>query len=239
MAVPLAVKPLPRQMTPPSTRLRPSALSPQHPPHDTRRSLTAARRSTNENALGLSARPGLADAVDTPLACPRGGARGGAAVVKGPGGQDGWWLLGVARVKLLCPGVLGKLPGSLWGVVGRSGSCHPSPFPLPCGRLHRNSEILQTGGDRLGMECRGGRQLKIARSLSLHKCGCPRVESTGYVSPRSRHTAALAWTPAEAQSHAPDMAGGQNAERVEPEVKRRKGLATFPDTIITPEDEER
>jgi hypothetical protein len=152
MAVPLAVKPLPRQMTPLWTRLRPSALSPQRPPHDTRRSLTTARRSTNENALDRRARPGLAAAVDTPPACPRGGARRGAAVVKGPGGPDDWRLLGAARVTLLCPGVLGRLPGSQRGVVGRSGSCHPSPVPLPRGRLHRDGEILQTGGDRLGME---------------------------------------------------------------------------------------
>lgn len=53
---------------------------------------------------------------------------------------------------LLCLWSLGRLPGSLLVAAGRSGSRHPAPVPLRSGRLHRDSEILQTGGDRLEME---------------------------------------------------------------------------------------
>lgn len=74
------------------------------------------------------------------------------AVVKGPQRPG---RLAVARgceSDTPLPGFLGRLPGSLLGAAGRSGSRHPAPVPLPRGRLNRDSEILQTGGDRLGME---------------------------------------------------------------------------------------
>lgn len=137
---------------------------------------------------------------NTPPACPRGGARRGAAVAKRPGGGD-WPVIARGREGDICP------PRGAWaGWRGLRRARRVGPAPVSPRRSlcssgdRRETEILQAGGRQTGdgvAECRGGRQLKIAPSLSLQECGCPRVERKGYVSPlRVRTERALAGTPA-------------------------------------------
>lgn len=74
-----------------------------------------------------------------------------------------------------------------------------------------------------GVQGCGGRQLKIARGLSLQKCVCPRAESTGYVSPGASILQEL-WPGRPHRLRATPQTWREPFCRVELEVMRRGWL---------------